>query len=86
MLFRVAVAILKINEAELLECDSVSSVYLHLESMTSRMWHPEKLIKVRIDPINIDLVYPAKAASIMGDPCVVYQPVLTWARFLDFLD
>jgi hypothetical protein len=49
VLFRVAVAILRINEAELLECDSISSLYIHLEDMTTRMWQPEKLLKVR-DP------------------------------------
>ena len=46
-LFRIAVAILRINEAELLDCDSISSLYMHLESMTTRMWQPDKLLKVR---------------------------------------
>lgn len=48
VLFRVAVAILKINESELLACDSISSLYVHLEGMTTRMWHPDKLLKVRL--------------------------------------
>jgi len=47
VLFRVAIAILRINEAEFLACDSVSSLYIQLESVTSRMWHPDKLLKVR---------------------------------------
>lgn len=46
-LFRVAVAILRINEAELLDCNSISSLYMRLESMTTRMWQPDKLLKVR---------------------------------------
>ncbi|KAF8313582.1 TBC-domain-containing protein [Clavulina sp. PMI_390] len=46
VLFRVALAMLKMNEAELLACDSVSTLYIHLESMTTRMWHPDKLLKV----------------------------------------
>ncbi|KAG8914153.1 hypothetical protein FRC01_004198, partial [Tulasnella sp. 417] len=46
VLFRVALAILKINEAELLQCDSMPSLYLHFESMTARMWQADKLLKV----------------------------------------
>lgn len=46
VLFRVALAILRLNEAELLACDSISSLYVHLESMTTRQWHPDKLLKV----------------------------------------
>ena len=47
VLFRVAIAILRINEPELLACDSISSLYIQLGSVTSRMWHPDKLLKVR---------------------------------------
>lgn len=46
VLFRVALAILKINEAELLQCDSMPSLYLHFESMTARMWQADRLLKV----------------------------------------
>jgi hypothetical protein len=45
-LFRIAVAMLRINETELLDCDSISSLYTRLESMTTRMWQPDKLLKV----------------------------------------
>jgi small G protein signaling modulator 3 len=46
VLFRVAVAICMINETDLLKLDSISSLYVFLESMTSRMWQADKLIKV----------------------------------------
>ncbi|KAG8980997.1 hypothetical protein FRC05_003896 [Tulasnella sp. 425] len=46
VLFRVALAILKINEAELLQCDSMPSLYLYFESMTARMWQADKLLKL----------------------------------------
>ncbi|KAG8947172.1 hypothetical protein FRC00_009249 [Tulasnella sp. 408] len=46
VLFRVALAILKVNEAELLQCDSMPSLYLHFESMTARMWQADKLLKL----------------------------------------
>jgi len=46
VLFRVALAILKINEADLLQCDSMPSLYLYFESMTARMWHADKLLKL----------------------------------------
>ncbi|KAF8340494.1 rab-GTPase-TBC domain-containing protein [Cantharellus anzutake] len=46
VLFRVAIAIIRINETQLLACDSISSLYIQLESITTRMWHPDKLLKV----------------------------------------
>lgn len=47
VLFRVALAILKVNEAELLRCDSMPSLYVLFENMTARMWQADKLLKVR---------------------------------------
>ena len=47
VLFRVALAILKANEDELLQCDSIPAVYVALESLPNRMWRPDKLLKVR---------------------------------------
>ncbi|KAG8904656.1 hypothetical protein FRB99_001376 [Tulasnella sp. 403] len=49
VLFRVALAILKINEAELLQCDSMPSLYLHFESMTARMWQADKLLRLETE-------------------------------------
>ncbi|KDQ08667.1 hypothetical protein BOTBODRAFT_559322 [Botryobasidium botryosum FD-172 SS1] len=46
-LFRVALALLQINESELLQCDSIAAIYVHLESMTTRMWHADKLMKLQ---------------------------------------
>jgi hypothetical protein len=45
-LFRIAIALLKINEAELLQCESMPALYLHFEGMTGRMWQADKLLKV----------------------------------------
>lgn len=47
VLFRLALAILKMSEAELLGCQSISSVYISLESLPTRMWQPDKLLQVR---------------------------------------
>lgn len=47
VLFRVAVAILKINESELISCDSVAALYSALESLPTRMWQPDRLLQVR---------------------------------------
>jgi len=49
VLFRVALAILKINEAELLMCDSMPSLYMHFERMTARIWHADKLLKLETE-------------------------------------
>jgi hypothetical protein len=46
VLFRVSLAILKIGEEDLLRCQSLSSVYSVLESLPTRMWDADKLLKV----------------------------------------
>lgn len=46
VLFRVALAILRVSEDDLLLCDSIPSVYVALESLPNRMWRPDKLLKV----------------------------------------
>ena len=50
VLFRVALAILKNNEQELLQCESISAVYVALESLPTRMWEADKLIQVCLAP------------------------------------
>ena len=50
VLFRIAFAILRNNEQELLQCESISAVYVSLESLPNRMWRSDKLIKVSSIP------------------------------------
>jgi hypothetical protein len=50
VLFRVALAVLKSHEAELLRCESIPAVYVALESLPTRMWQPDKLLQVRSLP------------------------------------
>lgn len=45
-LFRVAIAILKLNEADLLTCDSAGDLFALVGGMTGRLWAAEKLIQV----------------------------------------
>ncbi|KAI0261165.1 rab-GTPase-TBC domain-containing protein [Gloeopeniophorella convolvens] len=49
VLFRIALAILKSHEAELLRCDSVPAVYVALESLPTRMWQPERLLQLELE-------------------------------------
>ncbi|KAH8118089.1 TBC-domain-containing protein [Phellopilus nigrolimitatus] len=49
VLFRIALSILKANEAELLGCQSISSVYISLESLPTRMWQADKLLQAEAD-------------------------------------
>ncbi|KAI9454807.1 TBC-domain-containing protein [Russula earlei] len=49
VLFRIALAILKSHEAELLRCDSIPAVYVALESLPTRMWQPDKLLQLELD-------------------------------------
>jgi hypothetical protein len=47
VLFRISLAILRMNEADLLKCTSISGIYMALESIPTRMWDADKLLKVR---------------------------------------
>lgn len=46
-LFRVAIAILKLHEADLLECDSGAGLYAMLGSLPAGLWNADRLLKVR---------------------------------------
>lgn len=48
VLFRVAFAILRINEQELLRCTSIPAVYVALESLPNRMWEADRLLQVSL--------------------------------------
>ncbi|KAI6155384.1 rab-GTPase-TBC domain-containing protein [Pisolithus tinctorius] len=60
VLFRIALAILRSNEQELLQCDSNSAVYVALENLPMRMWLPDKLLQLefelRSSIVHADLV------------------------------
>ncbi|ODN96372.1 hypothetical protein L198_04086 [Cryptococcus wingfieldii CBS 7118] len=46
-IFRVAVAILKLNEVEICACESVGDLFTIISSMTSRLWAADKLIALQ---------------------------------------
>ena len=50
VLFRISFAILRMNEADLLKCTSISGIYMALESIPTRMWDADKLLKVGYVP------------------------------------
>lgn len=60
VLFRVALAILKSNEQELLRCQSIPAVYVALENLPTRMWEADKLLQLeaelRTSVLHTDLV------------------------------
>ncbi|KAF5341603.1 hypothetical protein D9758_014082 [Tetrapyrgos nigripes] len=49
VLFRVALAILRSNEQELLSCQSIPAVYVALENLPTRMWEADKLLQLETD-------------------------------------
>ncbi|TFK50175.1 TBC-domain-containing protein [Heliocybe sulcata] len=49
VLFRLALAILRSNEQELMRCDSIPAVYVALESLPTRMWQADKLIQLEAE-------------------------------------
>ncbi|EJD06547.1 TBC-domain-containing protein [Fomitiporia mediterranea MF3/22] len=60
VLFRIALAVLKTSESELLACQSISAVYISLESLPTRMWQPDKLLQaeaeLRASVVHVDIV------------------------------
>ncbi|KAF8963126.1 rab-GTPase-TBC domain-containing protein [Flammula alnicola] len=52
VLFRVALGILRSNEAELLRCESIPAVYVALENLPTRMWEADKLLQLEADLRN----------------------------------
>ncbi|KAI0027290.1 rab-GTPase-TBC domain-containing protein [Vararia minispora EC-137] len=49
VLFRLALAILRAGEQELLHCASVPAAYVTLESLPTRMWEADKLLQMEAD-------------------------------------
>ncbi|KAF7335463.1 GTPase activating rab protein [Mycena venus] len=49
VLFRLALAILRSNEAELLRCESIPAVYVALENLPTRMWQADKLLQLELE-------------------------------------
>lgn len=47
VLFRVAIAILKLNEAEIIACESVGDLFGAISGMTSRLWSADKLVALQ---------------------------------------
>jgi hypothetical protein len=45
-LLRIALAIIRMNEQELLGCGSVPALYVALESLPTRMWPCDRLLLV----------------------------------------
>ncbi|KAF8574944.1 TBC-domain-containing protein [Ramaria rubella] len=60
VLFRIALAILRINEAELIQAKSVPALYVALESLPTRMWEVEKLLRHELElrpyVVNADII------------------------------
>lgn len=47
-LFRVALGILKLNEGEMMACESVGDLFALIGGMTGRLWVADRLIAVSI--------------------------------------
>jgi len=60
VLFRIALGILKCNEQELVQCESIPAVYVALENLPTRTWQPDKLLQVELElratMTHVDLV------------------------------
>ncbi|ORY69410.1 rab-GTPase-TBC domain-domain-containing protein [Leucosporidium creatinivorum] len=52
MLFRVAVAIIQMNHAEILACDSAASLYALMRSMTTHLYQVDKLLKIACEDLR----------------------------------
>ncbi|KDE06357.1 hypothetical protein MVLG_03266 [Microbotryum lychnidis-dioicae p1A1 Lamole] len=52
MLFRVAVAILKLHETEILSCDSAATLYALMRAMTTHLYQVDKLLKIACEDLK----------------------------------
>ncbi|PWN40150.1 TBC-domain-containing protein [Ceraceosorus guamensis] len=57
VLFRVAIAILALNEKELLSATSASGIYSHMHSMTSKLFNADKLISLACEELKTAIRY-----------------------------
>jgi len=63
-LFRISLAILRSNEAELLRCESIPAVYVSLENLPTRMWEVDNLLQVRYYYLNnLNILTPIVPSS-----------------------
>ncbi|KAF5342268.1 hypothetical protein D9611_001302 [Ephemerocybe angulata] len=62
VLFRIALAMLRNNESELLGCQSIPAVYVALENLPTRMWEADKLLQMELD-LRSSLVHQDIAAK-----------------------
>ncbi|KAF8344718.1 GTPase activating rab protein [Amanita rubescens] len=49
VLFRVALAILRSNEQELLRCESIPALYVTLENLPTRMWEADRILQLEAE-------------------------------------
>lgn len=73
VLFRVAIAILKLNEAEICACESVGDLFGAISGMTSRLWSADKLValqhsfKQAIRRNDVQALMDKHAAALQGE-------------------
>ncbi|KAG8825586.1 hypothetical protein FRC18_010247 [Serendipita sp. 400] len=69
VLFRVSLAILKIGEEDLLRCQSISSIYSLLESIPTKMWDSDMLLKAELElrsTLRHDDIIKRRATHVEG--------------------
>lgn len=64
-LFRVAIAILKMNETGITSCESVSDLFTFMSNMTSRLWTADKLIAVCVSLLSVGMVADTIVATCL---------------------
>ncbi|TFY78596.1 hypothetical protein EWM64_g5421 [Hericium alpestre] len=67
VLFRIALSILRINEKELLRCESIPAAYVALESLPTRMWQPDKLLQVCVYYSIVPLITEQGLSQLEAD-------------------
>ncbi|KAJ7871591.1 rab-GTPase-TBC domain-containing protein [Mycena leptocephala] len=70
VLFRVALAILRSNEAELLRCESIPAVYVALENLPTRMWQADRLLQLELE------LRPSIVHADIAERCEAHVTVL----------
>ncbi|GLB44764.1 putative TBC-domain-containing protein [Lyophyllum shimeji] len=79
VLFRVALGILRSNEQELLQCESIPAMYVALENLPTRMWEADKVIQLEADLRGSMAHADLSLSLILGISCIDSLDMGTWA-------
>jgi hypothetical protein len=74
VLFRVALAMLKLHEDDILACDSATSIYVYLRNLPAQLVQADRLLKVRAAPARLWGACQGLTSSAHSRPATTFAP------------